>query len=52
MKPAKHLSMIRGFHLAAILITFVACGVSRSLMTAGLCTFRNSERFAVDFPTA
>lgn len=29
MKPAKHLSMIRSFHPAAILIYFVACGVSR-----------------------
>lgn len=29
MKPTKHLLMIRSFHRAAILIYFVACGVSR-----------------------
>lgn len=59
MKPARHLPMIFSFHLAAILIYFVVCGVSRpgpllsgSLMISRTLHFRNAERFAVDFPAA
>ena len=54
MKPAKHLSMIRSFHPAAILIYFVVCGVSRPLLSSSLMISRalHIRNAAVDFSTA